>query len=183
MSLSPEEEGWLKKRQVNTAWAIRDFLARVNIGDFDSNAYIEDIKKNASALPNIGIAVSGGGYRALMHGAGIISAFDNRTQNSTQPGHVGGLLQATTYLSGLSGGSWLVGSLYIPKLRSVQEISRTDSNDTASLWQFENSIIEGQYNIIAFVPALRWIRPCDTLHNELLYQHHGRRTSEGSGWF
>ncbi|KAH8698062.1 lysophospholipase Plb3 [Phaeosphaeriaceae sp. PMI808] len=143
ISLSPEETAWLGKRQANTLWAIRDFLARANITGFDSNAYIEKIGQNASALPNIAVAVSGGGYRALMHGAGVISAFDNRTHNSTLPGNIGGLLQASTYLSGLSGGSWLVGSLYIPKLRSVQDIFRMNPNDTNSLWQFDNSIIEG----------------------------------------
>ncbi|KAH7382114.1 lysophospholipase catalytic domain-containing protein [Pyrenochaeta sp. MPI-SDFR-AT-0127] len=142
-SLSLEEIGWLEKRRANTVWAIRDFLARVNFSDFDTNAYIESISQNISALPNVAIAVSGGGYRALMHGAGVISAFDNQTQNSTLPGHVGGLLQASTYLSGLSGGSWLIGSLYIPKLKSVQEIFTMNPNDATSLWQLDNSIIKG----------------------------------------
>lgn len=142
-SLSPEETDWLEKRRTNTVWAIRDFLARANISDFDTDAYIESMKQNISAMPNVAIAISGGGYRALMHGAGVISAFDNQTQNSTLPGNIGGLLQASTYLSGLSGGSWLVGSLYIPKLKPVQEIFRMDPNDANSLWQLDNSIIKG----------------------------------------
>ncbi|KAH7067710.1 lysophospholipase, partial [Paraphoma chrysanthemicola] len=142
-SISPEETSWLEKRRNNTVWAIRDFLSRSNISGFDPNNYLDKIAENGTALPNIGIAMSGGGWRAHMNGAGAIAAFDNTTTNSTSPGHVGGLLQAATYLSGLSGGSWLVGSLYVPQLRSVQELYRMDPNASDSLWQFENSIFEG----------------------------------------
>lgn len=142
-SLSREETDWLEKRRANTVQALRDFLARANISGFDTNSYIDSIRQNTSEMPNVAIALSGGGYRALMHGAGVVSAFDNQTQNSTLPGHVGGLLQTSTYLSGLSGGSWLVGSLYIPKLKPVQEIFRMDPNDTMSLWQLDNSVIKG----------------------------------------
>ncbi|KAH9851170.1 lysophospholipase [Lenzites betulinus] len=62
------------------------------------------------ALPNLGIATSGGGLRAALFGAGILGALDGRNQTSAQAG-VGGLLQAAQYLAGLSGGSWLVSSL------------------------------------------------------------------------
>jgi lysophospholipase len=100
---------------------------------------------NASALLNIGIAVSGGGYRALMNGAGAIAAFDNRTTNSTLQGHLGGLLQASTYVSRLSGGSWLVGSIYVNIFTSVQDIINTNPNVLGSLWEFSNSILQGIY--------------------------------------
>jgi lysophospholipase len=133
----------VERRRNNTVSAIRDFLSRANISGFDTNSYIDHISKNATALPNIAIALSGGGWRAHMNGAGGVAAFDNSTTNSTSPGHVGGLLQAATYLSGLSGGSWLVASLYVPQLRSVQELYRMDPNSSDSLWQFDNSIIKG----------------------------------------
>ncbi|EXK25861.1 hypothetical protein FOMG_17515 [Fusarium oxysporum f. sp. melonis 26406] len=58
----------------------------------------------------------------MMNGAGAIAAFDNRTMGSTDEGHLGGILQATTYLSGLSGGSWLVGSLYAEHNGSVHHL-------------------------------------------------------------
>ncbi|PNP53251.1 hypothetical protein FNYG_15774 [Fusarium nygamai] len=35
-----------------------------------------------------------------MNGAGAIATFDNRTMGSTDEGHLGDILQATTYLSG-----------------------------------------------------------------------------------
>lgn len=47
---------------------MRDLLGRINISGFDADAYISDHAQNFSALPNIAIAVSGGGYRALLNG-------------------------------------------------------------------------------------------------------------------
>lgn len=62
------------------------------------------------ALPTLGIATSGGGHRAAIFGAGVLNALDGRNKTSVNAG-TGGLLQTATYLSGLSGGSWLVSSL------------------------------------------------------------------------
>ena len=124
---------------------MRDFLGRVNITGLDTNAYIDSAAQNVSALPNIAIALSGGGYRALMNGAGAVAAFDNRTANSTGTGHLGGVLQASTYLAGLSGGSWMVGSLYANNFTSIQTILDKDTanEDSGAVWQFGNSILEG----------------------------------------
>ena len=106
---------------------------------FNARSFISGHSRNVSNLPNIGIAVSGGGYRALMNGAGAIAAFDSRTPNSTSIGHLGGLLQSSTYLAGLSGGAWLVGSLFANNFTSVQSI--IDAH--GSTWDFTNSIFEG----------------------------------------
>lgn len=92
---------------------MKDLLGRLNITGFDASSYISDHAKNISALPNIAIALSGGGYRALLNGAGALKAFDNREENGTAPGHLGGLLQSSTYVAGLSGGSWLTGSIFV----------------------------------------------------------------------
>jgi lysophospholipase len=59
---------------------------------------------NSSSLPKIGIAISGGGYRAAQFGAGVLSALDARNESAKAAG-TGGLLQVTSYLSGLSGAS------------------------------------------------------------------------------
>jgi len=100
---------------------MREFLGRLNLG-LDTDAYLDAHSANASTLPNIGIAVSGGGYRAMLNGAGVVQAFDNRTPNATNAGQLGGLLQSSTYLAGLSGGSWLVGSLYTNNFSSISDI-------------------------------------------------------------
>ncbi|EXA29887.1 lysophospholipase [Fusarium oxysporum f. sp. conglutinans race 2 54008] len=91
---------WLELRGNNTISALKDVHTRAKIGDIDTNAYANGIVRNGSALPRIGIAISSGGYRAMMNGAGAIAAFDNRTMGSTDEGHLGGILQATTYLNG-----------------------------------------------------------------------------------
>ncbi|KIV77625.1 hypothetical protein PV11_09413 [Exophiala sideris] len=139
-SLSANETAWLEKRRNNTIAPMQTLLARLNITGFNASQYIENHSSNASALPNIGIAVSGGGWRALTNGAGAIKAFDSRTQNNTGSGKLGGLLQSATYLSGLSGGGWLVGSLFMNNFTTVGALQ---ADTSGSVWEFGNSVLEG----------------------------------------
>jgi lysophospholipase len=139
--LSNEETAWLEKRRNNTIEPLRDLLTRLNITGFDASSWIDNNRNNATALPNIGIAFSGGGYRAMTNGAGGLAAFDSRTPNSTNTGQLGGLLQSATYVAGLSGGGWLVGSIYINNFTSVQDI--INRNGDGDIWQLGNSILEG----------------------------------------
>ncbi|OCT54548.1 Lysophospholipase 1 [Cladophialophora carrionii] len=139
-SLSPNETQWLQQRRNKTVTPLRNLLNRLDIEGFDAGQYIDTHSTNASALPNIGIAVSGGGWRALMNGAGAIKAFDSRTVNNTGEGKLGGLLQSATYLSGLSGGSWLVGSIYINNFTTIGALQAQSSG---SVYEFGNSVFEG----------------------------------------
>ncbi|KAK5192878.1 Lysophospholipase 1 [Exophiala xenobiotica] len=139
-SLSPNETAWLEKRRNNTITPMRNLLNRLDIGNFNAGEYIDNHSDNASALPNIGIAVSGGGWRALMNGAGALKAFDSRTRNNTGDGKLGGLLQSATYLSGLSGGGWLVGSLFMNNFTTVGALQ---ADTSGSVWEFGNSVLEG----------------------------------------
>jgi lysophospholipase len=116
-------------------------LTRANISGFDASSYINSVRNNASRLPNIAIAASGGGYRAMLNGAGFLAAADSRTPNSTLTGHIGGLLQSTTYLAGLSGGNWLVGSLFANNFSSV--VSLRDGSPNSNIWRLDRSIIKG----------------------------------------
>ena len=140
-SLSPNETAWLELRRNYTLDPMTSWLSRMNISNFDATSYMNGIRNNVSALPNIGLAVSGGGYRALMNGAGFLAAADNRTNNATNRGQIGGLLQSATYVAGLSGGGWLVGSIYTNNFSSVQDLR--DGSKGSSVWQFGNSIFEG----------------------------------------
>lgn len=54
---------------------------------------------NTDSQPTVALASSGGGYRALLSGAGVVQAFDARDSDTD----VSGLYQALTYHSGLSG--------------------------------------------------------------------------------
>lgn len=76
----------------------------------------------------------------MLNGAGALAAFDSRTDNANATGHLGGLLQSATYLAGLSGGSWLVGSLYGNNVTTVESIINGQDGD---LWDFTNSILKG----------------------------------------
>ncbi|KAJ5774089.1 hypothetical protein N7457_008985 [Penicillium paradoxum] len=138
--LSPNETEWLKGRREKTLSAMKDFFGHVKVGDLDVVGYLDKYSGNSSNLPNVGIAVSGGGYRALMNGAGAVKAFDSRTFNASTSGHLGGLLQSATYISGLSGGSWLLGSIYINNFTTIDDLQ---THKDGAVWQFGNSIIEG----------------------------------------
>ncbi|CAG8289402.1 unnamed protein product [Penicillium salamii] len=138
--LSPNETSWLKTRREKALTGLKDFFGHVKVGDYDVVSYLDKHSSNTSNIPNIGIAVSGGGYRALMNGAGAIKAYDSRTYNASTSGHLGGLLQSATYLAGLSGGSWLLGSIYINNFTTIDKLQ---THKDGAVWQFGNSIIEG----------------------------------------
>ena len=90
------------------------FLKSLNISGFDVDGYAQAHFGNSSNAPNIGLAFSGGGLRATLTGAGVIQAFDSR-DSAGVANNLGGLLDSTTYLAGLSGGGWLVGSIYVKR--------------------------------------------------------------------
>ncbi|KAI0505821.1 lysophospholipase [Xylaria bambusicola] len=140
-TLSPSETAWLKKRRPNTLDPMKSFFKLANIPDFDAVNYVQSNSNNFSVVPNVGIAVSGGGYRALLNGAGFIAAADARTPGSTDAGGIGNLLQASTYLAGLSGGGWLVGSIFANNFSTIPDLR--DGEDGSSLWKFGNNIIQG----------------------------------------
>jgi lysophospholipase len=85
------------------------FNSRKELADLALQTWLQTIPLNndVSKLPSIGLTTSGGGYRSLLEGAGIVQAFDSRDSNSS----TSGLFQALTYHAGLSGGAFLVSSL------------------------------------------------------------------------
>ncbi|CAB4254187.1 similar to Saccharomyces cerevisiae YOL011W PLB3 Phospholipase B (lysophospholipase) involved in phospholipid metabolism [Maudiozyma barnettii] len=128
-SISFEESQWLRKRKEVTVPALKEFLLRAT-ENFEDNSFVDLLFQNDNDdndnddnvnVPKIGIAISGGGYRSMLTGAGVLAAMDDRTINSTING-LGGLLQSTSYIAGVSGGNWLVGSLAWNNWTSVQSI-------------------------------------------------------------
>lgn len=75
----------------------------------------------------------------MLNGAGAFAAWDLRSAESDAEGNLGGLLQSATYISGLSGGGWLVGSIYTNNFTTVQA-----SLNSPVVWQFQYSILEGR---------------------------------------
>lgn len=129
-ALSSGEQSFLSKRDVITNKELISWLGNSNLSDFDASSFL------GSDTIRIGLAYSGGGYRAMLSGAGQLAALDNRITNTTGSGQLGGLLQASTYLAGLSGGNWLVGSLAVNNFSSVQ-----DMQSNTSLWSLKNSLL------------------------------------------
>ncbi|KAI8996224.1 lysophospholipase [Trametes punicea] len=113
-TLSQDEQHYMQGRTslvLPSAWAA--YYSNVLKGtSLPLPAYVEEALslQQQHALPRLGIATSGGGLRAALFGAGVLSVLDGRNQTSSDRG-TGGLLQGAKYLAGLSGGSWLVLSL------------------------------------------------------------------------
>lgn len=139
-SLSENEKQWLTKRLEKVKTPLTNFLERV-WSKYTNKDIISEIFNSGdpSQIPKIGIATSGGGYTAMFTGAGMISALDERTTGANDHG-LGGILQSSLYLSGLSGGSWLVGSLALNNWTSVQSIIDNTSKKN-SIWDITESII------------------------------------------
>lgn len=113
--LSPRESAYITTRQEKVlphAWG--SYLSTVEQSarahHLSLPKYLTDILKGHGRFPTLGIAASGGASRAAMFGGTVLSALDSRNTTSVAAG-TGGLLQAASYLAGLSGGSWLVTSL------------------------------------------------------------------------
>ncbi|KAE8379704.1 lysophospholipase [Aspergillus bertholletiae] len=130
-TLSPEEMSWLEVRRAKTTPALKDFFGHVQIDGFDAVSYLEKQSHNGTNIPTIGIAISGGGLTAALNGAGTFKAFDSRTEGTMAKGQLGGLLQSATYFSALSGGSWMLGSVYVNNFTTVSALQE-------SLWDFSS---------------------------------------------
>lgn len=142
--VSDSEKSWLQKRKPLADAAMQSFLKRsmknfTGVDDMLGRLYSVNGSDTTASSPTVGIAVSGGGYRAMFVGAGMIAAMDNRTIGADEHG-LGGVLQGSTYLAGLSGGNWLTGTLALNNWTSVQEIVDR-MNESDSIWNITNSII------------------------------------------
>jgi lysophospholipase len=143
--ISDDEKEWLDKRHKFTDAALLEFFNRADLNGFDAEGFMNSLNRSLT----VGLAFSGGGYRAMLNGAGQISALDNRTTGAETHG-LAGLLQGSTYLAGLSGGNWLTGTLALNNWTSVQDILAS-----GNIWDLEDSIINsGGWNI--FSTASRW---------------------------
>ncbi|GEQ66994.1 hypothetical protein JCM33374_g657 [Metschnikowia sp. JCM 33374] len=134
--ISPQEAEWVAKRQTITTRNLERFLENSALEHFDPQSFLSDTSSGRAI--SIGLAFSGGAYRAMLTGAGCFAALDNRTEGAHDNG-LGGLVQSATYISGLSGGSWLLGSIVANDFTSIQNIldGKTD------IWDLHNSMLEG----------------------------------------
>ncbi|KAG6816975.1 hypothetical protein H0H87_001290 [Tephrocybe sp. NHM501043] len=105
-TLHPQETAYINERASTVlpdAW--QSWLG----GNVDGHGY--NLSMFQDNYPKIGMAIPGGGLRSALYGASCIGALDARNDSAKAAG-TGGLLQVTSYLSGLSGGSWVTGSMF-----------------------------------------------------------------------
>ncbi|HEV7736502.1 MAG TPA: hypothetical protein VGO47_03915 [Chlamydiales bacterium] len=96
-SLSDGETSYISGRQKLLPKAWQDWLGDASQIGYNLTEFIE-----ADAMPRVGIACSGGGFRASLFCAGILNAFDGRNDTAKEKG-TGGLFQVSTYMAGVSG--------------------------------------------------------------------------------
>lgn len=95
-ALHPQESAYINTREstvIPGGW--QDWLGSGSQIGYD----VSVLSKNFS---RVGIAFSGGGFRAAQYAAGVTSALDARNSSAKSAG-TGGLLQVASYISGLSG--------------------------------------------------------------------------------
>ncbi|KAF8919942.1 phospholipase B [Mucidula mucida] len=121
-TLHPKETEYITARNasvISQAWL--DWL-----GDASSLGY--DLDAFKGLFPTIGVAIPGGGLRAAQYGAAALHALDARN-DTARNAHTGGLLQVTTYISGLSGGSWVTGSLLFNDWPNIPDLVFGNGNN------------------------------------------------------
>ena len=81
-------------------------------------------------------------YSASQNGAGVISGLDARDKIAKEKG-TGGLLQVSSYLSSLSGGSWLVSSMLFHDFPEIYDLVLGNTNKGGNLngWFLDKGLI------------------------------------------
>jgi len=65
--LSTQESSYISQRRTKATQNLQTWLERVNLDNFNVSAFLA----NQSNVPTLAIAFSGGGYRAMLNGAGV----------------------------------------------------------------------------------------------------------------
>lgn len=140
--LNPDEKSYIDQRYKLAKQSLSGFLHQAGMIDFDVDSFL------ATSNPTIGIAFSGGGYRAMLAGAGELSALDSRSKS---PSILSGILQSANYIAGLSGGAWLTGTIASNDLITVDQILAQNS-----LWRLLNSLFAYHGFLFVLSNTLMW---------------------------
>ncbi|CAD1813121.1 putative meiotic phospholipase SPO1 [Candida parapsilosis] len=132
-TICDREEKYIQYRNIETEARLKSLLYKNEIPSFD----IESFWQSKTTPTIVAIAISGGGYRSMLCGAGILSALDDREVNNLT--HVSGILQASSYIAGISGGAWLVMSQFVNEWPRISDVTRGGPNG----WNLKSSLLEG----------------------------------------
>ncbi|SCV67041.1 BQ2448_5687 [Microbotryum intermedium] len=146
-SLNTGETTYIQARKGQVVSELASWL-----GSRASAVYAGSLNSSTNAtVPTIAIALSGGGDRAALYGAAVLAALDGRNAQSKTVG-TGGYLQSSSYVSALSGGSWLLTSYALNDMPDAFDMV-LGKNGTQLGWNLEfdlfspssNSTITTQY--------------------------------------
>ncbi|KAL9934975.1 hypothetical protein V8E36_006051 [Tilletia maclaganii] len=144
-ALAASEADYISRHRTARAGDWAEYFRQVGLdGAFPGGA--ANFTQTVDHLPKAAIAISGGGYRAMLAGGGMLQAFDDRNSTAVQRG-TGGLLQLVDYVVGLSGGSWMTGSLAINNYPTVQSLHD-------SVWNLGENLIVPQDGAFSFYAGL-----------------------------
>lgn len=168
-TISSLERDWISHRQEKTNAALVHYLNNVDLKGLDAQQFIANSTQNIT----IAVALTGGNYRAMLVGAGQYAALDNRTENAYKIG-LGGIMQSSTYIGALSGGTYLLGSLAIQNWPSVEETVLQNPND---IW---NLTASNQLINTTGLASIVWPVVTDNLWGALTHARHWIN-SDGTG--
>jgi hypothetical protein len=109
--------------------------------------------------------------RASQYGAGVISALDARDPIAKQKG-TGGLLQVSSYLTGLSGGSWLVSSMLFHDFPDMHDLvfGNIDKGGSLNGWFLDRGLVL-PYGINPFNDKNQFFWGCVVVHTIYHLRH------------
>ncbi|GAV30257.1 hypothetical protein PMKS-003767 [Pichia membranifaciens] len=131
--ISQDEYSYVAARQAKTSESLIQFLDNLTIPGYNESSFANYFELLNQTDINVGLSFSGGGFRALFTGAGELMALDSRTSNSSS---LKGLLDSSTYISGLSGGSILLSTLLFNNWTSVESLI---NDKTTNIWNTTHS--------------------------------------------
>lgn len=134
--ISQDEYSYIAARQVKTNYNLIKFLDGLEIPDYNDTSFANYFDLLNQSTINIGLAFSGGGFRALFTGAGELMALDSRSSYNSS---LKGLLDSAAYISGYSGGAIMVSTLAFNNWTTVEEL--LDYNAT-TIWNTTHSPVD-----------------------------------------
>ncbi|GMG39307.1 unnamed protein product [Ambrosiozyma monospora] len=118
--IAEAEYDWIQERDAKAKTSLVKFLNHLNMSDYPHG--FDNYFNDSTSFSKIGLGFSGGSYRALLTGAGEFQALDSRSGSDG----LSGLLDSSSYIASVSGGSMMLASLIFQNWSSVDDIISTN---------------------------------------------------------
>lgn len=173
LTLNPNEVEYISQRRALLSSAWTQWLGNTSLGYTLEELGLSD----PDHVPVIGIASSGGGFRyaisttelragcltvgirSALYSSGALTALDIRNSTAKELG-TGGLLQVTSYYTGLSGGSWVVGSLAINDFPTTRDMILGDGRNLSGWLLSLDLLLPDEVRATDFYEYVRFIIFC-----------------------